>query len=146
MDLKEFFKNLNPTPTELKMIKRRTLTEARQEIAQLQKKDKETSDRVASKFEQPKPLDKVFKTEIESEKTFTDLPMYFKRVFDKTYWYYKVYSHEGKVYCDRITIEGFRADYIQSVISCAFESRNEKATEGEWNNAVNLLIYKIQNS
>ena len=99
-----------------------------------------------AKFEQPKPLDKVFQTEIESEKTFTDLPMYFKRVFKSTYWYYKVYSHEGKVYCDRITIDGFRADYIQSVISCAFESRNEKATEGEWNNAVNLLIDKIQNS
>ena len=142
MDLKEFFRNLDPTPNK----PRRTLTEARQEIAQLQKKDKETSDRVAAKFEQPKPLDKVFQTEIESEKTFTDLPMYFKRVFKSTYWYYKVYSHEGKVYCDRITIEGFRADYIQSVISCAFESRNEKATEGEWNNAVNLLIYKIQNS
>ena len=70
MDLKEFFRNLDPTPNKLEhlntvvksqkkrindleqrnVIQRRSLTEAYKEIEELRKKDKQTSDRVAAKY------------------------------------------------------------------------------------------------
>jgi septal ring factor EnvC (AmiA/AmiB activator) len=70
MDLKEFFRNLDPTKDKLNhlnrvvknqkkrindleqrnVIQRRSLTEAYKEIEELRKKDKETSDRVAAKY------------------------------------------------------------------------------------------------
>ena len=70
MDLKEFFKNLDPTPGKLNHLKtvvknqkkrindleqrnvtqRRTLTEAYKEIEELREKDKELSNKVAAKY------------------------------------------------------------------------------------------------
>ena len=70
MDLKEFFRNLDPTPNKLEhlntvvksqkkrindleqrnVIQRRTLAEAHKEIVELRKKDKELSNKVAAKY------------------------------------------------------------------------------------------------
>ena len=70
MNLKEFFRNLDPTPGKLNhlntvvksqkkrindleqrnVIQRRTLTEAYKEIEELREKDKELSNKVAAKY------------------------------------------------------------------------------------------------
>ncbi len=70
MNLKEFFRNLDPTPGKLNhlttvvksqkkrindleqrnVIQRRTLAEAHKEIVELRKKDKELSNKVAAKY------------------------------------------------------------------------------------------------
>jgi len=70
MNLKEFFRNLDPTPGKLShlntvvksqkkrindleqrnVVQRRTLTEAHKEIVELRKKDKELSNKVAAKY------------------------------------------------------------------------------------------------
>ena len=70
MNLKEFFRNLDPTPNKLEhlntvvksqkkrindleqrnVIQRRTLAEAHKEIVELRKKDKELSNKVAAKY------------------------------------------------------------------------------------------------
>lgn len=135
---KEFFLNLQP---------KRTLIEARQEITQLQKKDKETADRVRATYSINDEGQCIIK---EVEQPNSIAPQYFRRVWKYSNsadleWYYKVYENDGNLYCDRLSIEGEKVNYIQSVPKLAFEKENQEVTEADWKWAVNVLIQKIGN-
>ena len=140
---------------------KRTLTEIRKEIKELEKIDNQTSDRVQHELnvmdEKEKELTfalQRMRTEYHKLKS-SDLPLYAKQEWkiqnyetgideNLTTWLYKLSIVEGRLLCQRLEY-GKNKPYELHIdnIGIVAEEKVKEATEEEWTTAVSKLLTQL---